>query len=707
MAEEQLSILKKRRGVIKGQLSKFVTFINNFNDPRKLPELAAWLEKVEELWSEFDKTQTQIELLDDSESQESQRDMFESTYFSVVGLARDLKQTSASEQTPSNHICNNQNQNQNIKLPTLKLPEFNGEYDKWIQFNDTFRAIIHNNNTLTITQKFYYLRSCLFKILLFKVGEAERELDTLEASDANYEVAWDILRGRFENKNIIIHNHVKVLFELSQVSKDSCVSLRSLYDNMSQHLRALESLGQPVDSWDSIVIYLVSSKLDSATRNEWERQSVKRKELPRMDYFKTFLNERCQILEKLSNDHKQTSTKNAAEDTKDKTKIHSLVHLTSNAVKCYLCKGSHSIHLCKDLLNLSVDKRLAQVKKLKLCTNCLRNNHFNKDCKADGCKKCNSKHNTVLHFDEAKSEREMPKQASSNTNNNENDVTNNIQEVTLATHTVQAANDSYILLATARVIIFDFNGKAHQCRALLDNGSQSNFITKKLVQNLELAKMTINLPVCGVNQSVTNISSKTTARIKSLYNNYKIELSYLVVDNITQDLPNKVYSISEFEIPEGLSLADSRFNQPERIDLLLGAGIFWELICAGQIQLGANKPSLQKTKLGWIVSGPMPDIQKKQKTLCHLKTVHEVRDNLERFWEIEECLPKSKFTKEEVECETLFVETTERDNQGKFIVQLPFRMNVNKLGESLSIATKRFYTLERKLARDTSLKKQS
>lgn len=265
------------------------------------------LEKAEELWTEFDKVQTEIELADDTETQANHRDAFEATYFSVVSRARELNRTRPNKQPQTNHACNNQN----VKLPTLKLPDFNGEYNKWIQFSDTFKAIIHNNNALTTTQKFYYLRSCLS-------GDAARALDTLEVSDTNYDIAWDILKERFKNKNIIIHTHIKALFELPQVTKDSHTSLRDLSDSMSQHLRALESLGQPVESWDSLIIFLCSSKLDITSRNEWEKTLVKRRELPSMDNFKTFLNERCQIFERISKDNKQIDKRNLSKDSRDK-----------------------------------------------------------------------------------------------------------------------------------------------------------------------------------------------------------------------------------------------------------------------------------------------------------------------------------------------------------------------------------------------------
>lgn len=189
MTDEQSMIaLKERHCIIKGQLFKFTTFIDRFNESRNVPELSARLEKAEELWAEFDKIQTEIELVDDTQA--VHRDAFEAAYFAVIGRARELKQTRPDEHlTQTNHACINQN----VKLSALKLPKFSGEYSKWIQFSDTFRAIIHNNHALTTTQKFYYLRSCLS-------GDAARALDTLEASDANYDIAWNILRERSRTK---------------------------------------------------------------------------------------------------------------------------------------------------------------------------------------------------------------------------------------------------------------------------------------------------------------------------------------------------------------------------------------------------------------------------------------------------------------------------------------------------------------------------
>lgn len=44
-----------------------------------------------------------------------------------------------------------------IKLSTIELSIFNGNYNLWIKFRDTFKSLIHNNDALTNIENFHYL----------------------------------------------------------------------------------------------------------------------------------------------------------------------------------------------------------------------------------------------------------------------------------------------------------------------------------------------------------------------------------------------------------------------------------------------------------------------------------------------------------------------------------------------------------------------
>jgi ribosomal protein L28 len=83
---------------------------------------------------------------------------------------------------------------------------------------------------------------------------------------------------------------------------------------------------------------------------------------------------------------------------------------TESSSKCFLCNSdSHYIFKCNDFLKLTVSGRFKEVKRLKLCTNCLRPNHFVRECTAGKCRFCNYKHNSLLHADSPDSVNTNPK----------------------------------------------------------------------------------------------------------------------------------------------------------------------------------------------------------------------------------------------------------------------------------------------------------
>jgi len=64
-----------------------------------------------------------------------------------------------------------------------------------------------------------------------------------------------------------------------------------------------------------------------------------------------------------------------------------------NSGKCYFCQGSHYIYFCAKFLELP--KRIKEIKRLKLCINCLKNDHY---AKMGHCRECSEKYNTLYHL---------------------------------------------------------------------------------------------------------------------------------------------------------------------------------------------------------------------------------------------------------------------------------------------------------------------
>ena len=61
-------------------------------------------------------------------------------------------------------------------------------------------------------------------------------------------------------------------------------------------------------------------------------------------------------------------------------------------------------------------------------------------------------------------------------------------------------------------------------------------------------------------------------------------------------------------------------------------------------------------------------------------------------------------SRDEVVCEQHYVNNTQRDETGRYVVRLPFRDSKFKLGESRGQALKRFYALEKKFESNPQFK---
>ncbi|XP_071052900.1 uncharacterized protein [Onthophagus taurus] len=216
----------------------------------------------------------------------------------------------------------------------------------------------------------------------------------------------------------------------------------------------------------------------------------------------------------------------------------------------------------------------------------------------------------------------------------------------------------------------------------------------------------MSIPVVGINESSAKISHMTQAQISSTNENYKKKLSFLIIDKITDRLLQQNLDISDWRIPQNIAMADPEFYNPDTIEVLLGVGIFFDLLCVGQIKLGHNKPMLQKTKLGWLISGGLFN-DNFNNNHCHLSVNQEIQNSIEKFWQLEEVRTHEKLLSEDEQyCETHFQNTHRRDEDGRFLVTLPTKTKKVQLGESLENAAKRLYAMERKFTKNESLRNE-
>lgn len=264
-------------------------------------------------------------------------------------------------------------------------------------------------------------------------------------------------------------------------------------------------------------------------------------------------------------------------------------------------------------------------------------------------------------------------------------------------------NFGSVLLATAIVRLRGVNGQWHQVRALLDQGSQSSFITDRCAQSLNLIRQKVNVSIVGVGAASAEQArhAVSVSMSSNIDNKLQVSIDALILPRISATSDREINS-SECLWPhlDDLRLADPNFLRGQRIDLLIGADVYGSLL-RPEIRRGpAGSPIAQNTALGWIISGPM-QLSHHAPKRSNIVVLHSsVNNTLARFWELEEVPLQRLHTVSERECEEMYDKTFRRDSTGRFHVRIPFIEGKPKFGASLQMAIKRQHQMERKFVAD-------
>lgn len=352
---------------------------------------------------------------------------------------------------------------------------------------------------------------------------------------------------------------------------------------------------------------------------------------------------------------------------------------------------------------MNVDERISRVKEANLCFNCLRKGHRSTACSSDkSCSMCAKKHHTMLHF---------PPSNSNAVQSDEQFVDENGPSVA-DENSVSASCSSVrkqlkqVLLMTALVNVVSKSGRIHKLRALLDSGSQVNLVSETAVKALALPKYTTHVPVIGVGGLKSQIKHRVLLRMSSDYSDFMSDVDCLVTTKVTGRIPSIPVDVSNWNFPPGIVLADPNFNTPCEVDLLIGAELFFTILKQAQLKLADNLPTLYDTKFGWVVAGVQGEMDIEESTVMCLTSEDSLDQRLQQFFDQEEVPETTDWTSEERAAEEHFRQTFRREEDGRFVVQLPFRKNINLLGDSRHLAMKRFFLLEKRLANNPEMKKQ-
>nr|XP_029708968.1 uncharacterized protein LOC115255176 [Aedes albopictus] len=224
--------------------------------------------------------------------------------------------------------------------------------------------------------------------------------------------------------------------DLKAMRSESAEELLALVDRFEQQISVLKSLGEPADQWSSLLVYLLTIRLDPCTLREWETHCTRldtdniasvlggiastssnttdgSSSMPSYVQMVNFLQNYARVLHAVSpatfapsprNKPKFPQKSAAFPVTAPPTSASSSTPSISSASKlekpCEKCGQGHYLYHCPEFQKLDIAQRIDLVKQKNICLNCLRSSsHFARTCSGSRCRVCSLKHHTLLHTD--------------------------------------------------------------------------------------------------------------------------------------------------------------------------------------------------------------------------------------------------------------------------------------------------------------------
>lgn len=608
-----------------------------------------------------------------------------------------------------------------VRLPKLTVPTYSGIYTDWPSFYDSFKRLIHENQSISAIEKFIYLKEAL-------PTDFHRDIRDLPISEANYNETWKELVDRNNSTRVLFTHFMNLLSSQPTISKESANAMRTLVHTSRACVNALKNLGVDIDACDEVVVHFLIAKLPKQTHQLWEQELGKSSEIPKFKKFVDFLDVRYRTLEAIefNESHKPATSSSSSVNSNNRPRrsdvvSHKVHHVEQEgkALKCTLCDNNHVLRRCQKFIELNAYDRKKHANKGRHCINCLSTNHRLATCPSTkNCQVCGKRHHTLLHFPESSNANQVSDDSSNTSyaSNSNATQTHHVQGsiVPVLAKSLKFTNQYHVLLPTAMVNVVIADGRLHLLRALIDQGSTGTLVSERAAQALHLKRLPILSAIKMADGQRTSSHGVVSFKIQSCTDKqYEFEATAAVVKSVTDRLPSKTVEFHDWPHLRGIELADPHFYRSVQIDLLLGADIYANILKEGLLKGQPNEPIAQHTALGWIISGVCSQIATPAGPSKSISNNHVSLESLDtlvkKFYELESVPSEHQISKEDKWCKEYFTNTHVRQTNGKYMVRLPLKSlfdNSLGLGKSHQMALNRFYSTERKCKSNSKLKQQ-
>ncbi|XP_075990239.1 uncharacterized protein LOC142985881 [Anticarsia gemmatalis] len=147
-----------------------------------------------------------------------------------------------------------------VKIPKIVIPILTGSYESWSSFYDLFLKIIHEDNSLTDTEKMQYLKTHV-------KDDAAKLIRHLTVCESNYATAWTLLKKRYENERMIITKHIDNILNIQKV-KCGIIGKHTVVAPSNEHVRKTINTAEVGSACDA------KQRIGAARRSDWLRDDA-------------------------------------------------------------------------------------------------------------------------------------------------------------------------------------------------------------------------------------------------------------------------------------------------------------------------------------------------------------------------------------------------------------------------------------------------
>lgn len=177
-------------------------------------------------------------------------------------------------------------------------------------------------------------------------------------------------------------------------------------------------------------------------------------------------------------------------------------------------------------------------------------------------------------------------------------------------------------------------GESILLKALIDQGSQSSFISENALQTLNLKREKIFANVSGIGKNVSTSKYCVDLVVQPRFNSsFVLNTKALVLNKLTEISTEVAEQADCFDQFNNLLLADPSFRNKSEIDIILGVSELTAIIKPGLVKSSPLNPIAQDTELGWIISGPINKRNFNSLSVTSLISNVELDEKLQKFFE--------------------------------------------------------------------------